>query len=471
MSNQYCKITSWIQHHKDHGDPKYAEAIMDLCLDSWMKPSKYNGLTFLYQTSKTIRKKFCDKVFTPDSREACEDFKRYILPEVFHSCEDFQKKDVGNVLGYKYEVKSCDKHKVVFENGMEIHPLLGHNSFEPLSYNLKDIIRIYYVVKGEPPESGDPYKVHHRKRESRAVGGDRADCERLFQRIIMPQFMDLNLSNAHCAFSVCIPIIKDKLLELSEHEETHSLKNTVRDLLLVQHIVSDSPYGILHYIFYILQTVWNEQGQYRTDVDTLCTNLLNAIFSALRGESDSCDKGEYDRQFKEACAGTYDPDELSSMVNDKMSKMMKAAFENEGTAKDLMEKYLTLASESGKMWGLTLFPVVSGNEKMHALLLYNTLFVCAMLKRDTEMHSDPKERILHYYEEHLLKNSTQEPWANVQDLRTIFEQIPHLRSGEPIEYNSKKIPSLLPDSDTRGREEAMRYSGGGDHKNPEEYFV
>ena len=75
-NNQYARITSWIQHHKDHGDAKYAEAISDLCLDSWLRPNNYNGLTFLYQTNKTVRKKFCDKVFTPESRDACEEFKR-----------------------------------------------------------------------------------------------------------------------------------------------------------------------------------------------------------------------------------------------------------------------------------------------------------------------------------------------------------------------------------------------------------
>ena len=68
-------------------------------------------------------------------------------------------------MGYKYEVKSCDKHKVVFENGMTIEPLLGHNSFETLSPNLKEIVKIYYITKGEPPDSGEPYRVAHHKRE------------------------------------------------------------------------------------------------------------------------------------------------------------------------------------------------------------------------------------------------------------------------------------------------------------------
>jgi hypothetical protein len=153
MANQYDKITQWIEHHKDHGDSKYAEAILDLSLDIYLNIDEYgNGLTFLYQTNKTIRKKLCERVFTPDSRDACEEFKRYIIPDIFHSCEDFQKKDVENLLGYKYEIKSYEKNKVVFENGMEIHPLLIYNSYEPLDIKLINKVKIYYVVRGEPPE-------------------------------------------------------------------------------------------------------------------------------------------------------------------------------------------------------------------------------------------------------------------------------------------------------------------------------
>lgn len=216
--NQYCKITQWIAHHKDHGDPKYSEAVSDLCLDSWLSPSRYPGLTFLYQTNKKLRKEFGEKVFTKESRDACEEFKRYILPDIFETCEDFQKKDVGNVLGYKYEVKSCDKHKVVFENGMEIHPLLSHNSYEPLNPKLKDIIRIYYVVKGEPDESGDPYKIprsmHKNRSSGRVTGGGPVLLKELSSHI----WNNNNLSIREILLSVKLNnsrtyIAKDKTLD------------------------------------------------------------------------------------------------------------------------------------------------------------------------------------------------------------------------------------------------------------------
>lgn len=83
MANQYCKITSWIQHNKKHGDPDYAQAILDLCLDIYLKPGKYQGLTFLYQTDSSIRKKFCIDKFNANANDLCKEFKRYILPDTF----------------------------------------------------------------------------------------------------------------------------------------------------------------------------------------------------------------------------------------------------------------------------------------------------------------------------------------------------------------------------------------------------
>jgi hypothetical protein len=153
MANQYSKITQWIKHHKDHGDLEYEEAILYLCLDIYLNIDEYgNGLTFLYQTNKTIRKQFCDRIFTPSARDACNEFKRHILNDVFHSCEDFLQKDIENLLGEKYIVKSCTKDTVTFVNGMEIKAIehSGGNSYEPLDIKLIDKVKIYYVIKGDP---------------------------------------------------------------------------------------------------------------------------------------------------------------------------------------------------------------------------------------------------------------------------------------------------------------------------------
>jgi hypothetical protein len=284
MSNQYCKITSWIQHHKDHGDAKYAEAILDLCLDSWLKPNKYNGLTFLYQTNKTIRKKFCESVFTPNSRDACEDFKRYIIPDIFHSCEDFQKKDVGNVLGYKYEIKSCDKNKVVFENGMEIHALLDHNSFESLSPNLKDIVKIYYVVKGEPAESGEPYRVPHRKREKKAVGGGIEGLRRLnATKDIFSNLLTM-ITSAVITKDLCHMIIGRILSEIIILRRVFKeCDNILLDLNNVIYIIGgmDNPlHIILICIEYICNMVLKEEDS--NPIYEIAADLLNLIIFCIK---------------------------------------------------------------------------------------------------------------------------------------------------------------------------------------------
>jgi hypothetical protein len=164
MANQYCKITSWIEHNKKHPDHSYANAITQLCLESSFNPTKYNGLTFLYQTDKSIRKKFSSGLFTSVARDMVNEVKRHILPDVFLSCEDFQTKDVGNLLKNKYEVKSCTKDTVTFANGMKIQAI-ENNSFEPLSEQLKDVIRIYYIIEGEPPKDNkENYKIVYRKK-------------------------------------------------------------------------------------------------------------------------------------------------------------------------------------------------------------------------------------------------------------------------------------------------------------------
>ena len=458
MSNQYCKITSWIEHHKDHGDAKYAEAISDLCLDSWLKPGKYNGLTFLYQTNKTARKKFCDKVFTPESREACDEFKRYIIPDVFHSCEDFQQKDVGNVLGYKYEVKSCDKHKVVFENGMTIEPLLGHNSFESLSPNLKEVIKVFYVTKGEPPESGEPYRVTHRKREKkpRSVGGNAVDCERVLNDKVMPMFSGgshlIYLHNAFGAFSACIPELEK---ELSDADPIYV--NTIQDLLAMQHTFSSNNTGILDYICYILDSLWDEQDPDRsTRLSGICTKLLNIIHEELCKSSPEVDRAAWEIVFHAACGHIFTPDKITSEVFAKMHKTMDAAINEhkaDSSKRNILELYLSKSAANGILWGIKLFPVIDNKELLHKAALSRRLLTCAIFNTPGE-HLMPDEEfiakvrgIFYHYQKCLIGHPT---WEHTNHLTPIMaanieasvvpetpigrpERMPALQDGDLIE--------------------------------------
>ena len=163
MSNQYCHILSWIKHDKEHGDPKFAEAISDLCLDNLLVKSKrFPGLTFLYPT-KIVRDKICKAVFTAKSREAVEEFKRYVLPDIFEKCESFNSKEVGNMLKYSYVVAEVKPNSVKFDNGMVIKPVESFNTLNP---QIEDMVRIYSVTTGAPADNGEPYtaQMQHKTR-------------------------------------------------------------------------------------------------------------------------------------------------------------------------------------------------------------------------------------------------------------------------------------------------------------------
>ena len=457
MSNQYCKITSWIEHHKDHGDAKYAEAIGDLCLDSWLKPGKYNGLTFLYQTNKTVRKKFCDKVFTPESREACDEFKRYIIPDVFHSCEDFQQKDVGNILGYKYEVKSCDKHKVVFENGMTIEPLLGHNSFESLSPNLKEVIKVFYVTKGEPPESGEPYRVTHRKREkkSRTVGGRDVDCYHILDEKIKPMFNGstnpIFLDNAFGALHACISRLSQEM-DNSDSEYV----NTVQDLLAMQYTLSSNETGILDYICYILDSVWDEQEPGRAEkLSHLCSDLLNIICTELGKRTDGGDiKGNWQSAYNNACQNIFKADKITSEVLEKMRKTMNAAIQEhrDSSKRNILDLYLSKSASSGVLWGIKLFPVIHGKQNLHRAALSRRLLTCAI--NNTSLEELDKG--------HEIKSKIEEIFNHYKKCLGAHPEWDHVDHLEPVitPILAAHIEDAMPNSDfsdSAGRETTYRH--------------
>jgi hypothetical protein len=379
MANQYCKITSWIQHHKDHGDNKYAEAISDLCLDSWLSPSRYPGLTFLYQTNKKVRKEFCDRVFTPESREAAEDFKRYILPNVFHSCEDFQKKDVGNVLGYKYEIKSCDKHKVVFENGMEIHPLLHHNSFEPLNPKLKDIIKVYYVVKGEPPESGDPYKIPrstHRsnRRDSgdnfaaEAAGGNiRASVAALTNSPLVNALAmadGASFSGAYTIFNSCLDILDGVSGPFANN------------LILIQWYLNSVNCGIFTYAPSILLLLSAMPGENKEDID-LAISLISIIVGGIHTPTtDSAEiKNDYFNRLEEKSKSLgFNKTKLTNSGAAKLSLFQQhmSTLEGHNHGPDILHQLFNKLYESAKLWDGYHFPELQnmGGGDMHIASKY-----------------------------------------------------------------------------------------------------
>ena len=241
MASQYCQIISWIEHDKEHGDPEYAESLKDACLQNLLnKPRRTVGLTFFYPGDKKTRKEFCKTVFTAESREACEKFKRYILPDHFETCQSFKEKDVGNILGYKYEVESVSTSHVKFTNGMEIKSV---KSFTTLNPNLENLVKIYIITHGEPAAEGEPYKIPisstHKK-----TGGTKEDFQLLLSENL-EKIKLLFLNRQYKIWGYLFLIAEFLLQKINENSDNKEKQNALKFLLAVLTIVIPPPENAL----------------------------------------------------------------------------------------------------------------------------------------------------------------------------------------------------------------------------------
>ena len=291
MSNQYCHILSWIKHDKEHGDPEFAEAIQDLCLDNLLtKSRKYPGLTFLYPDKK-VRDHICKGVFTKDSREVVEEFKRYILPEVFETCESFNSKEVGNILGYSYPIKSATSTHVTFANGMEIKCI---KSFTTLNAQIEDMVRIYIVTKGHAADSGEPYSLpfQNKKRGGLPEEGKKSKAlliEFLNTHLMIEEISDeyghktYRIRGAFLAFFEIAKILKKDI----------EFDRNIKDLLLAvlsKLSTCDTGCGIIEYLFFLVNLVYiTTNSEKSNQMMVFINSILSSVIPKLaQGEEIPC---------------------------------------------------------------------------------------------------------------------------------------------------------------------------------------
>lgn len=397
MANQYCKITSWIKHHSPHGDPKYAEAISDLCLDSALSPSKYAGLTYLYQTNDKIRKKFYSHVFSANAHELCKEFKRYVLPDIFHSCEDFEKKEVGNIMKEKYEVKSCDKNSVTFTNGMKIKSI-PKDSYEPLSTNLKNIVKIYYVVEGEPPSDGpETYHIQHstHKTKKGVRGGTGDEFESVYtesnlgEEIKKITYENIK-QNAYTAFGEVLKLLENELdnaasshgdtaasshgdtaasshedTEASSHEDKHGgdeqLVNNIKNLILAQWLTHSICEGIISYIYICLFILYHSNKS--EPFKLIVSKTIMKILEVINGNSgDKGHKSDYFHHIVEISKIRCDFSKAENSIeaNNKAKAFIKSLY-GSGQKTELLGKFYERISISPTIWGDYFFPTFLGS--------------------------------------------------------------------------------------------------------------
>jgi hypothetical protein len=144
---KFCGIAKFIQQN----DKDLYQALDDLCLFGLFRP-RGRGVTFLYPSDKSYRKKIIDTAYSNSPENAVDMVRALILIDYLPSAADFKnkKEDISNALHKKLEVESADSKEVKLKSG---HKLVIDSSYLPLRSS--DNIAIYILTgKGELPTTG-----------------------------------------------------------------------------------------------------------------------------------------------------------------------------------------------------------------------------------------------------------------------------------------------------------------------------
>ena len=123
---KFCRVTKFLEQT----DKDLYQALDDLCLFGLFR-TRGRGVTFLYPTDKSYRKKIIDHAYSNTPEKAVDMIKALVLLDYLPSPTDFKNKkdDIPNALHKKLEVDSADANGVKLKSG---HKLEVDNSFAPL---------------------------------------------------------------------------------------------------------------------------------------------------------------------------------------------------------------------------------------------------------------------------------------------------------------------------------------------------
>ncbi len=112
---RFCRLTKYIEQK----DPELYQAIDDLCVGHYFKPSNNSsGITLLYPVDAGYRKKIIKHAYSTDVDVAVNMIKSLILNGHFNSPEDMVNNGVVNKLNHELEVESATEDQVKFKNGL-----------------------------------------------------------------------------------------------------------------------------------------------------------------------------------------------------------------------------------------------------------------------------------------------------------------------------------------------------------------
>jgi hypothetical protein len=123
---KFCRVTKFLEQT----DKDLYQALDDLCLFGLFR-TRGRGVTFMYPTDKSYRKKIIDHAYSNNPEKAVDMIKALVLLDYLPLPADFKNKkdDIPNALHKKLEVDSADSKEVTLKSG---HKLSVNKSFATL---------------------------------------------------------------------------------------------------------------------------------------------------------------------------------------------------------------------------------------------------------------------------------------------------------------------------------------------------
>lgn len=144
---KFCRVTKFLEQT----DKDLYQALDDLCLFGLFR-TRGRGVTFMYPTDKSYRKKIIDSAYSNTPEKAVDMIRSLVLLDYLPSPNDFKNKkdDIPNALHKKLEVDTADAKEVKLKSG---HKLVVDSSFAPLRAG--EPVAVYKLSgKGELPTTG-----------------------------------------------------------------------------------------------------------------------------------------------------------------------------------------------------------------------------------------------------------------------------------------------------------------------------
>jgi hypothetical protein len=200
---KFCRLSKYLQQT----DKDLYQVFDDLCLFSLFSKRGGRGITFLYPTNKSYRKKIIDLAYSNTPEKAVEMIKTLVLMDHLSSTDEFEKKkdDIPNSLRKKLEVDKGDSKEVNLKGGLK---LVDEKKYVKLYSN--DNTAVYLLSgSGELPTSGtqSSMKYVQETSPSHTKGGGSSTNKLVLEQFLSKKYCSGDGEKNSSAYKIAVGVL------------------------------------------------------------------------------------------------------------------------------------------------------------------------------------------------------------------------------------------------------------------------